>query len=89
MRSPFPGIDPCLEGRQWTGVHTALSVEIAHQLTPHLSPRYVARTNERRVVTVPDPEDTVAVSTSGIYPDAYVAGTTAPAAGGPLTFPTP
>ena len=31
MPSPFPGMDPFLEGSQWTSVHTALSVEIARE----------------------------------------------------------
>ena len=29
MPSPFPGMDPYLEGSAWMGVHTELSVEIA------------------------------------------------------------
>jgi hypothetical protein len=54
MPSPFPGMDPYLEGSQWTSVHTELSVEIARQLATRLPPRYVARTNERFVITVPE-----------------------------------
>ena len=72
MPSPFPGMDPYLEGPQWTGVPTELSVEIARQLSPRLQPRYVARTNERFIVTTPEIENGVAVST-GVYPDAFVA----------------
>jgi hypothetical protein len=66
-------MDPYLEGSQWTSVHTELSVEIARQLANRLPPGYVARTNERFVITVPETEEGVAVSVAGIYPDAYVA----------------
>jgi hypothetical protein len=66
-------MDPYLEGSPWTGVHAELSVEIARQLSQRLSPRYVARTNERFLVTMPESEDGVAVSTAAIYPDAFVA----------------
>jgi hypothetical protein len=75
MPSPFPGMDPYLEGPQWTSVHAELSVEIARQLSPRLLPRYVARTNERFVMTVPDTDDEIAVSTAAVYPDAFVAET--------------
>src|SRR6266403_3198531 len=50
MPSPFPGMDPFLEGRHWMGVHTQLCAEIARQLTPRIVPKYVALTNERFVV---------------------------------------
>ena len=66
-------MDPYLEGSPWTGVHAELSVEIARQLSQRLSARYVARTNERFVVTMPESEEGVAVSTAAIYPDAFVA----------------
>jgi hypothetical protein len=32
MPSPFPGMDPYLEGSEWTSVHAELSSEIARQL---------------------------------------------------------
>ncbi len=47
MKSPFPGMDPYLEGREWVSVHTELSTEIARQLAAHLRPRYTARTTRR------------------------------------------
>jgi hypothetical protein len=50
MSSPFPGMDPYLEGSHWMGIHTQLSAEIARQLTPRLVPKYVALTNERFVL---------------------------------------
>ena len=49
MRSPFPGMDPYLEGALWTSVHMQLSLEIARELAPMLRPTYVVRTPRRFV----------------------------------------
>lgn len=43
MPSPFPGMDPYLEGKLWPDVHHRLATEISRRLTPRLRPRYVAR----------------------------------------------
>lgn len=43
MPSPFPGMDPYLEGHEFSGLHGQLIAEMARQLTPLLRPRYVAR----------------------------------------------
>ncbi|MEM7126762.1 MAG: DUF4058 family protein [Chloroflexota bacterium] len=43
MPSPFPGMDPFLEGYLWTDVHQRLATEISKRLAPHIRPRYVAR----------------------------------------------
>ena len=41
MPSPFPGMDPYLERRQWWhAVHTRLIVAIADALSPQVRPRY-------------------------------------------------
>jgi Protein of unknown function (DUF4058) len=69
MPSPFPGMDPYLEGPLWTTVHTQLTAEIARQLAPKLRPRYLALSTERFVIEVPDD---VAVTTSDLYPDVGV-----------------
>jgi len=66
MPSPFPGMDPYLEGSLWSTVHIQLSAEIARQLSLKLSEKYVALTNERFVLHVP--EDT-SVAVEAIYPD--------------------
>ncbi len=66
MPSPFPGMDPYLEGSEWTSVHTELSSEIARQLAPQLRPKYVARTTRRFVTDLP--ED-VSISVGDLYPD--------------------
>src|SRR2546423_4560287 len=52
MPSPFPGMDPYLEGSRWAGVQSQLCAEIARQLAPRLRPKYVALTNERFVLVM-------------------------------------
>lgn len=69
MPSPFPGMDPYLEGASWGDVHTQLSAEIARQLTPRLRPRYLARTTRRFVMEI---QSGVAVTLAGVYPDVGV-----------------
>ena len=53
MPSPFPGMDPYLEGPRWQVVHANLVGEIARQLAPLLRPKYVAFVGERVVIDVP------------------------------------
>jgi hypothetical protein len=65
-------MDPYLEGRRWSGVHHVLCAEIARQLTPHLAPKYAARTVERFVMDVPDD---VIITRTDTYPDVGVYGT--------------
>jgi hypothetical protein len=72
MPSPFPGMDPYLEGSPWISVHVQLSAEIARQLAPKLRPRYLALTAERMVLEVPDNVGVVATS---LYPDIGVTRT--------------
>ncbi|MEZ4869872.1 MAG: DUF4058 family protein [Caldilineaceae bacterium] len=72
MPSPFPGMDPYLEGSLWTTLHFTLAAEIVRQLAPKLRPRYVALPVERFVLEIT--ESLTAHSTS-IYPDAGVAAT--------------
>ena len=69
MPSPFPGMDPYLEGSEWTSVHTELSTEIARQLAPKLRPKYIARTTQRFVSDVPE---SVSIEVGDIYPDVGV-----------------
>jgi hypothetical protein len=70
MPSPFPGMDPYLEGSLWTTVHAQLSAEIARQLAPRIRPRYLALTAERFVY---ESADDVAVALTSLYPDVGVA----------------
>src|SRR5579859_1493160 len=41
MPSPFPGMDPYLEGDLWTSFNAHFTVELARQLAPQLRPNYV------------------------------------------------
>lgn len=69
MPSPFPGMDPYLEGELWTTVHSQLAAEIARQLAPKIAPRYVARTEKRFVISAPDDLQEAEIS---IYTDVAV-----------------
>jgi hypothetical protein len=72
MPSPFPGMDPYLEGSEWTSVHIELSSEIARQLAPKLRPKYIVRTARRFVTEIPAD---VAITAGDIYPDVSVSDT--------------
>jgi hypothetical protein len=72
MPSPFPGMDPYFEGSSWTSVHTELAVQIAHQLTPLLRPKYMARPEKRFVMGFPETEDGVAISDVDTRPDVAI-----------------
>lgn len=67
MPSPFPGMDPYLEGYLWPDVHNALASKIRQQLTPRLKPRYVARL-EVYVIEDREPQTEFGV----MYPDVEV-----------------
>ncbi len=68
MPSPFPGMDPFLEGL-WTTLHFTLSAEIVRQLAPKLRPRYLVLPAERFVMEMPE---SVAITTGDVYPDVAV-----------------
>ena len=67
MPSPFPGMDPYLEGYLWPDVHQALAGKIRQQLAPRLRPRYVARLEIAVLSDEPDAEEV-----SIMYPDVEV-----------------
>lgn len=67
MPSPFPGMDPYLEGFLWPDFHHRLATEISRRLTPRLRPRYVARI-ELYVVEDTSPELEVGI----MYPDVEI-----------------
>ena len=67
MPSPFPGMNPYLEGYLWADVHNALASKIRQLLVPLLRPRYTARLEIYLV------EDTAPEGEIGIlYPDVEV-----------------
>ena len=72
MPSPFPGMDPYLEGYLWSDVHQSLAGQFKRQLSPLLRPRYVVR------LAVYFVSDNVPAHEVGImYPDVEVVRTQA------------
>ncbi|MFZ2898700.1 MAG: DUF4058 family protein [Saprospiraceae bacterium] len=64
MPSPFPGMDPYLEGSLWPDVHNSLAYVIKVQLAPRVGETYVVHMN---TYTVEDtsPEEDIGI----LYPD--------------------
>jgi hypothetical protein len=71
MPSPFPGMDPYLEGELWTNFHTQFAVAIAQELNPRLAPHYVAVTEKYQNSIGPEE---IAIATDGDFmaPDVSV-----------------
>jgi hypothetical protein len=67
MASPFPGMDPYLEGYLWPDVHNALAAKIRQILTPLLRPRYTARLSIY-VVEDMSPDSDIGI----LYPDVEI-----------------
>ena len=67
MTSPFPGMDPYLEGYLWPDVYHKLATIISEILGPKIAPKYVARVD---LYTVSDtsPEEDVGI----MYPDVEI-----------------
>lgn len=61
MPSPFPGMDPYLEGDLWTTLHFSLAAEIQRQLAPKVCPRYLVFPIERSVIDTDGPFSTTTV----------------------------
>ncbi len=70
MPSPFPGMDPYLEGYLWPDVHHRLATQISDQLMPLVRPRYVARI-EIQVVSFDTPGTEIGI----MYPDVEIVRT--------------
>jgi hypothetical protein len=73
MASPFPGMDPYLEGYLWPDVHNALAAKIRQVLTPLIRPRYAARLSIYVVEDV-SPEGDIGI----LYPDVEIMRTQHP-----------
>lgn len=75
MSSPFPGMDPYLEGEMWQEFHETLANQIRTQLIQQLSPDYVALLAKRYVIS------STGIGLFGtkqdrvIYPDVHVVQT--------------
>ncbi len=55
MQSPFPGMDPYLEGAElWPDVHDSLIVGIRDEIGPRIAPKYFTRLNRRTYLLHPD-----------------------------------
>jgi len=67
MPSPFPGMDPYLEGSLWPDVHQALASEIRRQLANQIRPRYAVRLAVAAVE-----EGGLASGINLIYPDVEI-----------------
>lgn len=67
MKSPFPGMDPYLEGYLWPDVHNRLAAVISELLAPQIAPKYVARL-ELYTVDDSSPETEVGI----MYPDVEI-----------------
>jgi len=65
--SPFPGMDPYLEGYIWPDVHNRLINAISEILAPKIAPKYVARV-ETYTVEDTNPESEVGIT----YPDVAI-----------------
>ncbi len=53
MPSPFPGMDPYLEGDMWQEFHETLASAMRAQLMPLLAPLSVALLAKRYILTRP------------------------------------
>jgi hypothetical protein len=79
MPSPFPGMDPYLEGRRiWPDVHVSLIIAIRDFLIPRLEPAYYVAVQERLSITLAEGGEKI------IEPDVAVIGPPepVPSAGG-------
>ena len=72
MPSPFPGMDPYLEGEMWQEFHETLAGEIRAQLLPRLAPKYVALLAKRYVIHHVSSEVMGIATDRVIYPDVHV-----------------
>ncbi len=69
MESPFPGMDPYLEGNLWTSFHAMLASQITAQLNSLLRPKYIALT-ERKYISGAWEE--VMISAGSMRPDVAI-----------------
>ena len=74
-KSPFPGMDPYLEGDLWQEFHDTLANQIRGQLLPLLPPHYVALLEKRYVIEDPGIDLVVVPGHRIIYPDVHVINT--------------
>jgi hypothetical protein len=54
MPSPFPGMDPYIEGLNWKNFHTSVCVALRNQLVPQVAPEFIVELEERLVIETED-----------------------------------
>ncbi len=91
MPSPFPGMDPYLEGVAWGTLHIQLVAQMARLLVPQVIPKYAVETSQRFVSVMPDEEATELRLVTTLYPDVSVVrdGGGSNAVGGRAIVPAP
>jgi hypothetical protein len=77
MPSPFPGMDPFIEGQRWEDFHAELITGIRAALVPRVAPRYMARVEERVIL-----EHAPETLPPTIRPDVAVSRTASPVSPG-------
>ena len=73
MSSPFPGMDPYLEGELWQEFNDSLANQISEQLLSRLPPRYVALLSKRYILDRPVLSVLELPSERILYPDVHIA----------------
>ncbi len=86
MPSPFPGMDPFLEGVEWEDFHTRFNTAISEYLGTRVEPRYLVRI-ERRVYVEHTADDRPPVRRADVA--VFVAEETALAWAGPVSTVVP
>jgi hypothetical protein len=71
-KSPFPGMDPYLEGEMWVEFHQTLAHQLRGQLMPLLKPKYVALLEKYYVIDQSGLGIVNRSSKQGIYPDVHL-----------------
>lgn len=71
MLSPFPGMDPYLEGSRWSGFHSSFVSDLQREIAAKLPPNYVVLPEERLVVEVVDAAGEP-LNRGDLYPDVSV-----------------
>lgn len=72
-KSPFPGMDPYLEGEWWQDFHDRLANQISTQLMAVLPEKYVALLKRYYVIDYAGLNLVSSSGKRGIYPDVHVA----------------
>lgn len=89
MPSPFPGMDPYLEGRLWPDVHGSLIYTIRAALAAQLPPGYFASIDQYVWLSEADSEDGVVLRTRLDKPDTVVTGERTESPSGTVVTTTP